>query len=173
MELCQNDSETAESIKEAESTCTHSIQEAEGLCSMTIRDVEAWGASQADSVQQRHAKSIHHLEEQVIQEEGKSQLDFLFACQAAIQASPVECCSMLVASYHVLMGQAPMSHPFTLSQGASPTEQTPAPVAPSSPVPECLPRPKWQHPSPDLVDIMPFGRTTSKATLEGPPSSKW
>ena len=80
---------------------------------------------------------------------------------------------MLVASYHVLMGQAPMSHPFMLSQGASSTKQVSAPVAPSSLVPEHSPQPKWQHPSPDLVDIMPFGRTTSKATPEGPPSSKW
>ena len=63
--------------------------------------------SQADSLQQRHAKSIQHLEEQVIQEEGKSQLDFLSTCQATIQASPVELHShALVASYNVLMGQA-------------------------------------------------------------------
>ena len=154
MSLCQNDSETTESNKEAKAICTHSTQEAETLCSTTIkeakatcaqsiqeaktlcfktvRDAEAWGASQADSLHQTHTKSIQHLEEQAIQEEGKSQLDFLFACQAAIQASPVELCSMLVASYHILMGQAPMSHQFNLSQGASSTEQVSAPVAPSS-----------------------------------------
>ena len=80
---------------------------------------------------------------------------------------------MLVASYHVLMGQAPTSHPLTLSQGASSTEQVSAPVAPSSLVPEHSSWPKWQHPSPDLVDTMPFGGTTSKATLQGPPNSKW
>ena len=99
---------------------------------MAIRDSEAWGASQAHSLQWRHAKSIQHLEEQAIQEEGKSQLDFLFACQAAIQTSHVELCGTLVASYHILMGQAPMSHPFTPSQGASSTEQAPVQVAPSS-----------------------------------------
>ena len=81
--------------------------------------------------------------------------------------------SMLVASYHILMGQALMSHPFSLSQGASSSEQVSAPMAPSPPVPECSPRPKWQHPSPDLVDVLPPGRTMSKATSEGPPSSKW
>ena len=102
MGLCQNNSETTESIKDAKSICTHStqeaetlysatikeakatcacsIQETETLCSMAIRDTETWGASQADSLHQRHAKSIQHLEEQVIQEECKSQLDFLFAC---------------------------------------------------------------------------------------------
>ena len=101
-----------------------------------------WGASQADSLHQTHTKSIQHLEEQAIQEENKSQLDFLFACQAAIQASPVELHSMLVASYHILMGQAPMSHPFNLSQGASSTEQVSASVVPSPPAPGCSPRPK-------------------------------
>ena len=70
IELCQNDSETAESIKEAKATCTCSIQEAKALCFTAIRDTEAQEASQADSCQQRHAKSIQHLEEQAIQEEG-------------------------------------------------------------------------------------------------------
>ena len=157
----------------AKATCAHSIQEAETLGSTAIRDVEARGASQAGSLQKSHAKSILHLKEQAIEEENKSQLDFLSACQTALQASPVELCSMLVASYQVLMGQAPMSLPFSPSQGASSSEQVPVPMAPSSPAPEPLPRPKWQHPSPDLVDISPPGRATSQASLMGPPSSKW
>ena len=66
-----------------------------------------------------------------------------------------------------------MSHPFTLSQGASPIEQPSAPAAPSCPVPEHSPRPKRQLPSSDPVDDTPLGGTMSKATLEGPPSSKW
>ena len=51
MALCQNDSKTMESIKEAKATCAHSIQEAESLCSRTVRIEEAWGASQADLLQ--------------------------------------------------------------------------------------------------------------------------
>ena len=80
---------------------------------------------------------------------------------------------MLVASYHILMGQALLSHPFTLSQGASPVQQPSTPAAPPAPVPEQSPRPKRWHPSPDHVDSMPLGGTTSKATSEGSPSSKW
>ena len=72
-----------------------------------------------------------------------SQTDFLSTCQAALLASPIELRGMLVASYHLLMGQAPTSHLFTLPQGASPNEQLSAPVTPSSLVPECSPRPKW------------------------------
>ena len=78
----------------------------------------------------------------------------------------------LVDSYHILMGQAPTSHPFTLSQGASPTKQPSASAAPPLPAPECSPRPKRQHPSPDPVDDMPLGWTMSRATSEGPPASK-
>ena len=141
---------------------------------MTIRDAEAWGASQADLLHQTHARSIQHLEEQAIQEESKSQLDILFTCQAAIQTSPVELCGVLVASYHILMGQEPTSHPFNLSQGASSTEQVSAPVAPSPPAMGIYPDPSGNTPPPqNLVDILPPGGTMSKATPEGPPSSKW
>ena len=175
MALCQNNSETAESIKEAKAICTHSMQEAktlcstaimeakavcahstqeakticstaireakaicaystqeaETLCSTTIREAEAWGTSQAGSLQQLHAKSIQHLEEQAIKEESKGQLNCLPACQAALWAGPPEFCGVLVASYHVLLGHAPMSHSFSLSQGASPSEQVSAPRATS------------------------------------------
>ena len=172
MDPCQSNSETAEffkeakaicyhstqeaktlwstTIKEAKANCTHFIHEAETLCSMTIRDAEAQGASQADSLHHLHPNSIQPLEEQAIKEESKSQLDFLSTCQAALWARPVELCGVLVACYHILMGQAPMSHPFSLSQGASSS------------------RPKWQHPTPDLVDVSPPSRTTSEATPEGP-----
>ena len=191
MELHWNDSETTESIKEAraicacatldaealysttvkeaKATCAHTIWEAKALCSATIRDVEIWGATQVDSLQWRHVKTLQHLEEQVIHEEGKSQVDFLFACQAALQASPVKLRGMLVASHHLLMGQAPMSHSFTLSHRASPIEPPSASAAPSS-APECSPRPKQWHPSPDPVDDMPPGWAMSKATSEGPPA---
>ena len=193
MELLWNDSKTAESIiearaicthvamdagalcsstvKEAKATCTCTVWEAETACSMGIREAETRGASQAVSLHRQHAKTIKHLEGQVIQEEGKSQTDFLSTCQAALYASPAELRGALVASYHIFMGQAPTSHPFTLSQGASPAEQLSASAAPPSLVPEHSPRTKRQHPSPDPGDDMPLGRTTSKATSEGSPSS--
>ena len=79
---------------------------------------------------------------------------------------------MLVASYHVLLGHVWTFHPFSLFQGASPSEQVSVPRTPSPPVPEHSPRPKWWHPSPDPADVSPPGRTTSKATPEGTPSSK-
>ena len=80
---------------------------------------------------------------------------------------------MLVASYHILLGQTPTSHPFTLSQRTCPVEEQSTPMASPVPVPKQSPRPKRWHPSPDPVESMPVGGTTSKTTLEGPPSSKW
>ena len=205
IELCQNESETAESIKEARAICSHvtldaedlcfstvkeakvtciwsikeakathacTIWEAKTTCSVAIRDAETQGASQTKSLYRQHAKTVWDLGEQIIWEEGRSQNDFLYACQAALHASPVELKGVLVASYYILLRQVPTSHPFTLSQGASPAQQPSTPAVPPAPVPKQSPRPKRQHPSPDPVDSMPLGGTMSKATLEGPPSSR-
>ena len=51
MALHGNDSKNVESIKEAKAICAHSIEEAMTHCSTAIREVEAWGASQAGSLQ--------------------------------------------------------------------------------------------------------------------------
>ena len=153
MDLRWNDSETVESIKEGKAICSHTVWEAkaicsaaiketETICSAAIREAEARGVSQAESFHRQHAEVIKHLEEQVIQEEGKSQIDFLSTCQAAPNASPGEFRGALLASYHILMGQASSSHPFSLSQGASPAKQPSASAVPPVPAPEHSPRPK-------------------------------
>ena len=94
---------------------------------MAIRDAEAFEASHAGSLQGSHAKSLQHFKEQAIEEEDKSQITFLSACQTALWASPAEIHGMLVASYQVLMGQVLTSLLFSLSQGASSSEQVPTP----------------------------------------------
>ena len=159
-----------QTIQEAKTTQACTIQEAEAVCSMAIRDTETQRASQAKLLQRQIGKIMQDLEEQVIWEESRCQSDFLSACQAALHASPAELKGMLVASYHVLLGQAPMSHPFTLLQRTSPVEEQSAPAVPPVQVPKQSTRPKRQHPSPDLVESMPLGGTTSKTTLEGPPA---
>ena len=128
-------------IKEAKATCAHATKEAKTLCSVAIRDAEAWVASQDGTLQKSNAKSMLHLEEQAIEEENKSQLNFLSVCQTALQVSPVELHNTLVASDQVLMGQVQMSLPYNPLQGASSSEQVPTPVAPSPPAPEPTPRP--------------------------------
>ena len=156
-------------VKEAKTTWAHTIQETKSACSMAIRYAKTQRASQAELLQREHSKVMWGLETQAIQEEGRSQADFLSACQATLYASPMELKGMLVASYHVLLGQTPTSHPFSLSQRTSPVKEKSTPAAPPTPVPKQSPRHKRQHPSPDPV---PLGRTTSKTMSEGPPSSK-
>ena len=51
---------------------------------MAIREAEVWGASQAGSLQQLHAKAGQCLEEEAIKEESKGLLNFLSTCQAAL-----------------------------------------------------------------------------------------
>ena len=169
-----NDSQTAESIKEVKKL---SVPVPSGrpkpFALQPSGKLRHEGPSRLSHSNRQHDEVIKCLEEQVIQEEGKSQIDFLSACQAVLNASPVELRGTLLASYHILIGQAPMSHPFSLSQGTSPAKQPPASAAPPALAPEHSPRPKRQIPSLDPVDHMPLGGTTSKATMEGPPSSRW
>ena len=178
MTLCGNESKTGESIKEAKALCAHStreaeanhahsIKEAEACCSTAIREAETWGASQASSIQQSHARGIQHLEEEAVEEEIKGQLNFLSTCQAALEASPLKSCGMLIASYQVLLGHTLMFHLFSITQGASPSQQGSAPMASSPSVhtaPRPSPRPKWQHHSPDPMGISPLGKAMSQAT---------
>ena len=162
-----------QTVQEAKTTQAWTIQEAKAACSMATRDTKTQRASQAELLQRKHGKFMQDLEEQVIWEESRCQSDFLTACQAALHASPAELKGMLVASYFVLLGQAPTSHSSALSQRTSPAEEQSTSAAPPTLVPKQFPRPKRWHPSPDPVESMPLGRTTSKTTSEGPPSSKW
>ena len=112
------------------------------------------------------------LKEQVIGEESRCQAVFLSACQIILYNSPPELKSTLVTSYHILLGQTHPLPPHTLPQRTSPVEEQPTPAAPPTPAPKQSPRPKRWHPSPDPVESTPMGRTTSKATPGGLPSSK-
>ena len=172
MALCENDSEAVESIKEAKAICTCSIQEAEDCCSVAIREVEVERASKAISIQRSHQKSVQHLEEESIEEERKSQLNFLSICQTALWASPPKFRGMLVASYHILLGHAPTSHLFSIPHRAPPFSPGSAPRTSSPPMPQHSPRPKqWNH-SPDPIDASPLSRAMSQATPKGPSTSK-
>ena len=176
MTLWQNMSKTLESIKEAKAQCDHSIKEAEACCSLATHQVESWGATQACSIQQSHAKDIQCLEEETLEEERRGQLNFLSACQAAFDASPPESHGMLIDPYHLLLVHAPISNLFTIPPGASPPQQgsipgVPSPSDPTAPGP--LPRPKQQYHSPDPVGPLPSTRPHPRWLLRGPLVLKW
>ena len=186
MTLLHNESEITEpikgakaicalAIKEAEANCVHAIKEVGAHCSTAFREAESWGASQAGSIQESHAKDIQHLEEEAIEEKSKGQLNFLSTCQAAMRASPPESHATLIASYHILMGHVPTSHLLSISQGTSPSQQgSNQGLLPLLPI-LCLvfhPGPKWQDHSQDPMGGSPVSEAMSMATPEGPPSSK-
>ena len=75
---------------------------------------------------------------------------------------------MLVASYQILLGQAPMSYHSPYHKDYI-VEQQSTPAAPPVPVSKQSPGLKRCHPSPDPVDSMPLCRTTSKTTSGEPP----
>ena len=175
MALCQNESKPLGLSRKQRPSAPILSRKPRPITQQPSGMAEAQGASQAGSIQQSHAKAIQHLDKEAIEEESKGQHNFLSTCQATLRASPPKFHGMLVASYHVLLGHAPMSHLFSISQGASPSQQGSVPGASSPPaptVPEHSPRPKWQHHSPDPMDVLPLGKAMSKATPKGPPSLK-
>ena len=110
---------------------------------------------------------MQDLEEQAVGEKSRSQTNFLSACQVILYNSPPELKGALATSYHILLGQTPLSPPLTPSQRTSPVEEQPTSAAPLTPAPKQSPGPKRWHPSLDPVESTPLGRTTLKATLGG------
>ena len=102
-------------VKKAKKTIGCIIQEAEATCSKAISKVKAWRASQADLFQREHGNIMQDLEERVIWEEGRSQVNFLSTCQVTLYTSPSELKSTLATSYHIFLGQTPLLPPLTLS----------------------------------------------------------
>ena len=156
-----------EMVKEAKKTCAHSIGENEAVCSMAIRDTEAHKASQAELLQKEHGNIMQDLERQVIQEEARSQANFLSACQADMCTSQIVLKNAMATSYHNLLGQTPPSPPFILLQRTSPVEEQLAPAAPPALVSEQFP---WQIPR--SCGKHTFGQNHLKGNSSRPRSSK-
>ena len=115
---------------------------------------------------------MYELEEWAIREESKSRHDFLSACQAILLHAPQPLKENLTTSYHILLGWSPSSSrsaPLTRTLQA---EEQPFAVASPRPEPKQSPWPKRHHLLPDPWGSMPMDETSSKASLEGPSSSK-
>ena len=159
-------------VKEAKTTRSHLLQEAEATCSKPICEAEAQKISQAAMLHKDRGKYMQDLEEQALREESKSHNNFLTTCQAILYSSPPPLKSALAASYHILLGQTPLSPPLISPQRTSPMEeQLTATISPTL-APKQSPKPKRWHPLPDPMESTPIGGATPKATSEGPPSPK-
>ena len=72
---------------------------------------------------------MQELEEQAIRRESKSHCDFLSACQAILCHAPQSLKENLTTSYHVLLGQSPLSSPSSHLARTSPAEEQPSVAA--------------------------------------------
>ena len=80
------------------------VQEAKPTCSKAFSEVEAHKVLQAEMLHREHGSIMWDLEGQVIQEESRSQADFLSICQVILYNSPPEVKCILTTSYHLLLG---------------------------------------------------------------------
>ena len=159
-------------VKEAKTTRGHLVQEAEAACSKAICEAEAWKVSKAAIFHKEHDNYMQDLKEQTIGEESRSHNGFLSTCQVILYHSPPQLRGALTTSYHLLLGQTPLSPSLDLLQKTSPVEEQPTTAASPTPAPIQSPRPKRQCPLPDPLESMPMGGTTPRATLGGSPSPK-
>ena len=159
-------------VRKAKTTRGNMVQVAKATCSKAISKVKAHRVLQAELLHRVHGSIMWDLEGPVIQEESRSQADFLSTCQVVLHNSPPELKSILTTSYHISLGQTPLLPPLAPPQRTSPVEEQPTMAAPPMLAPKQSHMPKRWHPSPDPVESMPMGRTTQKATLGGPPSPK-
>ena len=158
-------------VKEAKTIMGHSFQEAEATCSKAISEATAQRISQAVMLHREHGRYMQGLEEQAFGEKSKSHYNFLSSCQVTLCHSP-QLLRGALATYHILLGQAPPLPPPILPQKTPTVEEQPPMAAPPTPMPKQSPRLKWQHPSPELMGSMPMGGAIPKAMLGGPPSPK-
>ena len=159
-------------VKEAKTTRGHFLQEAKATCFKANCEAKAQKIAQAAVLHKEHGRFKQDLEEQVMGEESRSHNDFLSACQITLYSSPPSFESALVASYHILLGQASLLPPLISPQRTSPMEEQPTTAVSPTPAPKQSSRPKRQQPSPDPMESMPIGSATPKAISGGPPSPK-
>ena len=148
------------------------LQESKTAYSVAIGENAAMRSTQSARLHRKHVKHMHELEHQALSEEIKSHHDFLPTCQAVLCHALQPLKENLSTSYHVLLGQLPLSLrsiPFARTPQAE--EQPSAAVSPR-PEPKQSPWPKRWHPSPDPWGSMSMDVTSSKASQEGPSSSK-
>ena len=97
------------------------------------------------------------LEADAIEEEGRDCLAFLAACSTTLRASPPEAHGIMVTSFHLLLGNAPMSTLLSIPPRVSPAEEEPAPQIPPSSAPAATkpsPHAKQLHNLPDQVEAL-------------------
>ena len=159
-------------IQEARMIWCNQLQELETAYLEALGENAAVRSTQSARLHREHVKHMHKLEEQALRGENKSCHDFLSACQAILCHALQPLKENLSTSYHILLGRLPsslQSVPFARTPQA---EEQPSATASPRPEPKRSPQPKRQHPLPDPWGSTSMDKTSSKASQEGPSSSK-
>ena len=159
-------------IQEAKMIRSNQLQELEITYSKALGENATMRSTQSTRLHREHVKLMHELEEQAMREESKSHHDFLSTCQAILLHAPQPLKENLSTSYHILLGQLPLSLQSVSFARTLQAEEQPSATASPRPEPKQSPWPKRQHPSPDPWGSMSVDETSSKASQEGPSSSK-
>ena len=128
-------------VKEAKTIRGNLLQKSEFAYSKAIGEAVTLRSSQSVTLHREHMRLIQELEEQALGEESKSHPNFLSASQATLYHTLQPLRGNLATSYHVLLGQSPLSSPSVLPAKAPPWKSS-HPWLPPTPMPKWSPRPK-------------------------------
>ena len=159
-------------FQEAKTIRGNQLQESEIAYSRALGEAMALRSSESAAHHREHVRLMQELEEQAIREESKSHHDFLSACQAVLHHTPQPLKENLATSYHILLGQSPLSPPSDPSTRAPPVEEQPHAAASLMPVPKWSPQPKRWHLLPEAQGSTSVDETTPRAMQEGPSSPR-
>ena len=159
-------------VKEAKTITDNLFQESEVAYSKAISKAVALRSSQSMALHREHMRLMQELEEQALGEESKSHHNFLSTCQVALYHTLQPLRENLATSYHVLLGQSPLSSPSVPSTKTLLVEEQPPAAAPPTPMSKQSPRLKRQLLSPEPHGSTSIAGTTPKAMQGGPSSPK-
>ena len=159
-------------IQEAKTIRNNQLQESEIAYLQALGENTTVRSTQSTRLHREHVKLMHELEEQAIREENISHHDFLYTCQAILLHALQPLKENLSTSYHILLGQLPLSLQSAPSARALQAEEQTSATASPRPDPKWSPWPKRWHPSPDPWGSTSMDETSSKASQEGPSNSK-
>ena len=159
-------------IQEARTIRCNQLQESETEYLEAISGNTATRSTRSAKLHREHVEHMHELEEQALSEENKSYQDFISTCQAILHHDPQPLKDNLSTSYHILLGQFPLSLqsiPFAKTPQA---DEQPSTATSPRPEPKQSPQPKRWHPLPDPQESTSMDETSSDVSQEGPSSSK-
>ena len=136
-------------IQEAKMIRGNLLQKSEIAYSKAIGEAAALRLSQSMALHREHMRLMQELEEQALREESKSHHNFLSAYQATLHHTLQPLRENLATSYHVLLGQSPLSPPSVPPTRAPLMEEQPPMATPPTPMPKWSPWLKRWLPSPE------------------------